>query len=297
MSRLLRHERLLSHDGLWIDAQHCGDASGDPILICNGLGASLADLEALTAAWTTQHSILSWDARGFHRSEAPRTPAGWNLEAQVGDAEQLLMRSQGSVTIVGWSTGAAHAVSLAARYPSRVARLVLLCPLLPDPGLRPKWLPDLTRMLRRLAERSALWEVGVAWAGQSAIALRVAQQLHWLAPTLSPTDWQSIALRLTGQAPGTLASTLEAWLNAECSDQVREIPCPTLVLGGREDAVATPGMLNALCTLFPNAKHFTLPLGTHSLPLELPDYVGLHCEEFFLHHPIGDASGAATLTR
>lgn len=286
MSRTLRHQRILSHDGLWIDVQRVGPERAHPMLVCNGLGATLRDLRPLIYSAFDSLEVFGWDSRGFHRSEPPIDDSGWAFEHQVEDAAAVLALAGESVTVLGWSTGAATALALAARYPERVKRLVLICPVIPLDGYGPDWVRELAPALKRAHSLGSVWDVGVSLAGKSKLALKMAQQLRILSPTLGVEEWQSIALRLSGDAPDALAKTISALWEADLADMLPKVQAPTLVLGGRDDSAVPKAAIEHLVAHLPTATYHLLPLGTHSLPLELPDYVGLHCEEFFFRYPL-----------
>jgi 3-oxoadipate enol-lactonase len=98
----------------------CNDAEGEPVLICNGLGAP-PDAWSQVVVRDSGFRVITWYQRGLSGSERPRDPARIRVEDHADDARAVLdafeMRSP---TVVGWSLGVNVAFELALEEPARV---------------------------------------------------------------------------------------------------------------------------------------------------------------------------------
>jgi len=120
---------------LRIAVERHGEGLGAPLVFLHGLGSSslvglrhIADHPALAG-----HERVLIDLPGFGHSPAPAT---WfaTIEDQAAVAAAVMEAMDLSpATIVGHSMGGSVAITLAARWPERVTRLIVAEPLL-DPG-------------------------------------------------------------------------------------------------------------------------------------------------------------------
>jgi poly(3-hydroxyoctanoate) depolymerase len=97
---------------------------GRPLLLCNGLGASLESFESLTRALDGVETI-AFDAPGVGGSPAPLVPYRFRGLARLVD--RLLDRlGYGDVDVLGMSWGGGLAQQLAFQHPARCRRLILV---------------------------------------------------------------------------------------------------------------------------------------------------------------------------
>jgi 3-oxoadipate enol-lactonase len=97
----MRSRELRSADGTTIRGW-CSDGYGDPVLICNGLGAPLAAWPRLVARHSG-HQVLSWDYRGLGGSLRPVDRARVRVEDHAADARAVLDAfGVRSAPLVGW---------------------------------------------------------------------------------------------------------------------------------------------------------------------------------------------------
>lgn len=96
---------------------------GPPVLLINGLGASIALWEPLHLD-LEDFRVISFDAPGTGRSSTPSVPYTIGALADVVAGLLDALREE-AVDVVGYSFGGAVAQQLARDYPSRVRRLVL----------------------------------------------------------------------------------------------------------------------------------------------------------------------------
>ena len=122
MTEPATHERFLDVDGRKVRVRVSGE--GPPVLLINGLGANVATWTSLVQQ-LPGFEVISFDAPGVGRSQGPRVPY---TIARIADVARHVLDDLGreKVDVLGYSLGGAVAQQLAARYPERVRRLVLV---------------------------------------------------------------------------------------------------------------------------------------------------------------------------
>jgi len=209
------------------------DGNGPPLLLAGGLGGLASFWQPQLAHFRTRFTVVTYDHRGSGRST--RSPPPYSIARMAEDAIALMDHIElDSVRFVGHSTGGAVGQWLAARFPRRVARLVLSATWThADPYLRrlftllyrPEWI---------VAHDAELPE----------------QQ-----PLLEPLD------------RAIIASKIDALLAFDGRDALAAISCPTLVVSARDDALVPSYFSLALTRAIPNAQLASLDSGGHYYPI------------------------------
>jgi pimeloyl-ACP methyl ester carboxylesterase len=100
--------------------------TGPAICFLHGFGGSARNFRPQVRALRDRYHVVTFDARGHARSEAPPSAEAYRLEAFVDDIERVLdSAGMQRATLVGVSMGAALAVSFGQRVPERVQGLLL----------------------------------------------------------------------------------------------------------------------------------------------------------------------------
>ena len=99
---------------------------GPVVALGHGFGGSARNFRGQARALRDGWRVVTWDARGHARSDAPRDPAAYTLDALAGDVGRVLDAQGVEDAIVGGlSLGAAAALAFARAQPHRVRGLVL----------------------------------------------------------------------------------------------------------------------------------------------------------------------------
>lgn len=117
-----------------IDLYYESRGDGEPLLLIWGIGGEIPPLvDHLATGCEGKFRIITFDNRGSGRSDKPDSPYPIDMMA---DDSAGLMDAIGirQAHILGISTGARIAISLAARYPDRVRSLVLHVAACRSPG-------------------------------------------------------------------------------------------------------------------------------------------------------------------
>ncbi len=238
--------------------------TGEPIVLVH---AGVADRRMWDPQWpafTAAHRTLRYDVRGFGESLPPTGP--WSQHADL--LELLDELGIGRAHIVGASMGAGIAVEAALAQPQAVASLVLASPggaLFGEAtaDLKPIWRDEIDALDR--GDLDAAVEVNVrAWVDG------IGRAPDAVDPAIRDFvgEMQRDAFELPEwDAEGAPESELEPPAHA----RLTEIACPTLIVIGEADQIASREAANRLAADVPGARYVSWPDAAHMLTLERPE--------------------------
>jgi pimeloyl-ACP methyl ester carboxylesterase len=232
--------------------------------ISSGSGSWALQLDALAA----RHRVIAWDAPGYGGSDALTAPAPVAADyaatlAALWDALEL-----DRAVIVASSLGALMAGAFAARWPARVAGLVLLNPAggygRAGPAEREA---KLAARLERLAQLGPAGMARELPPGMlSAAAPPAARALAaWSTAQLRPDGYVQAARML---AAGDLAADAARYAG------------PALVVAASADTITPPAGCAAIARVFPHGAYRLLDGPGHLSYLDAPDEVNPLVAEF-----------------
>jgi len=222
--------------------------------------------------------LILVDHRGTGRSATPADTATYRCDRLVDDVEALREHlGLARMNLLGHSGGTNLVVAYAARYPERVASLVLVAPSALAVGI------GVTTELRR--ETVRLRESEPWFAASAAAFERVnsgqATDDDW--PALTPFrygrwDAETQAHHTAGEArQNVTAAGIYGSEGAFRPDATRAaiatLDAPVLLLAGEVDVNSPPRAVAELAELFRNATFATLPGGGHFPWLDDPTWV------------------------
>lgn len=252
--------------------------AGDP-LICvpggPGLDSGhLGDLGGLSA----RHELVLLDNRGTGGSATPADPATYRCDHLADDVEALRGHlGLPALDLLGHSAGTNVVLTYAARYPDRVASLVLLNPSPHAVGL------EVTADARRavVAQRANEPWFAPAAAAFERIATGKAGPDDF--PAIAPfgfRHWDETTRSYHADCERLRNATAAAAFGAEGAFQpettraaLSTMDAPVLVVAGGVDLNTPPDVAAALAGLFPNATLATLPNSGHFCWLDDPGWV------------------------
>lgn len=242
---LLRYDRPQGATGAWLaragltpqravvgghELRYVRAGSGPPLLLIHGFASSLYTWSETLPALARRHDVVALDLPGFGGSDLPADLLWPELpRAALGLMDRLgLPRA----TIVGHSLGGAVALTLAARSPERVERLVLIdsAGFNLSPSERPKLIglvasPALGVLAERLPLRRALLNVGLGQVFHDPARVTPERIEEYLAPVSRP-GWLPAMRSLLLSRQEELASF---------PAMLAQVRAPTLILWGRDD--------------------------------------------------------------
>ena len=269
----LEHEPELvrSFDGTAVSATHHGVGEGLPLLIANAVGANFAAWRRSLVDVARQRPILTWDHRGLLGS-GPPVSARIDPAAHAEDAMAVADHfGVDRFALAAWSNGSRIGIEIAARYPERVAALVLVSGGSGHPAGR----------LLRLEIASA---IPIVSSVAKYFAGSLAQRFQRLVarPEITGLIRQSGMVGATADTPAlvdllkgmatcdlrTLLATFESVIGDSGAELLSQIQAPTLMIVGDRDQFTTSRMVEEVSRSIPNCRVIHYEGATHYLPLE-----------------------------
>jgi pimeloyl-ACP methyl ester carboxylesterase len=242
--------------------------AGSWLVLAHGFGGSARNFRPQAKALSGTHRVVTYDARGHARSEAPSGAEAYELERLIDDYERVAAGSDVPVVAGGLSLGAATALGFALRRPERVRALVLASP--------PGGSGDPERRAWALAFARAIDERGLeaagaefAWGERARFDPKGAALIRSGLMEHPPAALSHILRRTLAELPGptSLAAELGAFER------------PVLVVTGSEDrGAAAPA--RALVAHLPNAELVEIPGAGHVVNLAAPEAFNEACRRF-----------------
>jgi 3-oxoadipate enol-lactonase len=236
------------------------------LVLLHEMGGSIETWDRVFALLAPQHRLLAYDWRGAGHSEKVSTPVA--LEDHVGDLAALLdaLHFRTPVVLAACAVGCAIAVAFAARWPERVAGLVLLSPALGVPEGDREARAAIVEAFERDGMRphaEASLRGGYPERFRSGQEARFAEfRARWLA-----------------NDPAGFAATYRMLIGLEMAPLLNAVACPAIVVGGEFDPVRTPAYASDVARSIPRAEFVAVP-GGHHMPHQIPALVSDLIETF-----------------
>ena len=219
---------------------------GDAFLILHPGGTDSRSMEPLIAELGDGYRVITPDQRGHGRT--PDAPGDWHFADFASDTAQLLDDlALSNVHVLGWSDGSLVGLYLALARPDLVRSLVF--------GAAPFQVDG--------------WNAGVL---EETLPDFMAESYGEVSPD-GVEHWPQVV------AKSALLHTLEPAIDP---DRLRALSMPVMILGGDDDEVRLPHVLE-LYDLLPDGELAIVPRATHALVVEKPDLVARLIRDF--HNP------------
>lgn len=219
---------------------------GTPLVCVPGLNVSLSHLMPMCQQLAPHVAIYALDLPGYGKSQNP--PHFQNL-TEMADTVAAWMRAIGleRAALFGISFSAQIVSCLAVRHPEMVSRLILSSPTV-DPSSRP--LPKL------------IW--------------------RWWKDRESEPSYVHKATLASYERVNPLRALYTLWqmVRDHMEDRLPAVQCPTLVVRGGCDVIASQRWVERATCLIPDARLVVIPGGTHALDMDMPQELARAVCEF-----------------
>jgi 3-oxoadipate enol-lactonase len=224
------------------------------ILLSNSLGSTMSMWDAQVPELSRHAQVLRYDTRGHGRSPVPAGP--YSIDDLCDDAVALLDNlGIERVHAGGLSLGGMTMMRLAARFPERVARLVLMC------------------TSARL-EPEAAWRARAALVraeGTSAVAEAVVARWYTAAFRDAHLDRTRAAeAMVAATAAEGYAACCEAIASMDLRADLGAITAPVLTIAGDDDPATPVPHLELIATSVADGRLLVLPGAAHLANDEQP---------------------------
>ena len=223
------------------------------VLLVHGAGGSSRCYDVVLKAIGRRYRAVALDLPGHGNTRGPMVTSEKLLdqycEVVAAFAERIGL---GRFLLGGHSMGGAVAQLLARRDPRRIAALVLIAT-----GARLPIADEFFEVLEARPGTLGQWLARVAYSPATSRRLARSDARHWVAQ--SPrSSW---------------LADLEACRTFDLRGELGGLECRTTVIGGADDRLTSPGMLEALASEIPRAQLHLLSRAGHQLIGERPDRV------------------------
>jgi len=218
-----------------------GQRGVTPLLLFNGVGASLELVEPFVAALERSIGIVIFDVPGVGGSPTPRTPYRFSGVAHLGDRLMLKLGFDGTVDVLGISWGGAVAQQFAFDFPKRCRRLILAAT---SPGalMVPGKIGAILKLAspRRYTDPDFLRRVGADLYGGA--YRKNPELLHHHARHIKPSGGLGYAFQLLAGA---------GWTSLPWLHRLRQ---PTLIIHGTDDPIVPLTNAKIMASLIPGSR-------------------------------------------
>jgi valacyclovir hydrolase len=247
------------HDGNRIYYEEEG--SGDPVLLLPGFSVSIEDLQGVRQALVRQFRVIAADLPGSGRSgPQPRTyPSTYYQDDEQSFLALLEETAAGPAHVVGFSDGGEHALVMAELRPAAVRSVVT-------------------------------WGAGGTLATPPEMVAAMAEIID---NPLPPLKAYSDFLRTTYGEENARAMTrnaARAWgaIQAAGGDISRkragEIACPSLLITGEHDVLASPATAAEMAGAIPGGEFIEVKGASHGVHHEQPEWLATTIVDWLALH-------------
>ena len=272
------HQQWVTVEGRAVNTIQLG--AGPPLVFVHGLSGSWPNWLEQMAVFAPERRVLALDLPGFGHSPGDAGEISMPGYARLLDA-LLGQLGLDRAAVVGNSMGGLIAAELAASFPERVERLVLVSPA----GLSTFANRLTTRampVVRRLEQVLAL---GAAWTASNSDSIATRPRMRELAlkgvvahPSRLPAPLAAEQIR--GAGTDGFMGALEAILEFDLADRLPLVKCPSLVVWGTKDRLITVRDADRFAELIPGARKVVYEDTGHMAMLEQPERFNPLLREF-----------------
>jgi len=227
------------------------------LVFLHGIGADHRAFDGQLESFSAENRAIAWDMPGYGESP-PLEPM--TFPALADSLVALLdARSIERAVVVGHSMGGMVAQELVARMPDRVAALVLVATTAAFGGAGGEW------QKKFLADRLKPLE-----GGKTPAEIAPALVRGLVGEGADPRGVERAIACMSALSPTTYRAALHCLVTFDRRESLGAIRCPTLVLAGERDRVASPAVVERLARAIPDAEYRLLPGVGHLANLERP---------------------------
>lgn len=237
------------------------------VVFLHGWGRAKEDFDQLVAklvAGGLQAAFLRVDLPGFGSSTLQATD-GFSIDDYCKSLERLFDKLDiARAVLVGHSFGGRIAIKLAAIYPERVERLILIAA---------AGIPKRSFWLKLVAVGALVWKFATTGLRDTRLVRRLK---YTLVPFVASEDYRN--------APPSLRETLKKIIKEDLRQAAALVRAPTLLIWGREDEITPVAVGQAFHALISNSRLEVIEDVGHFSFLKYPDACSRLIASFLLEH-------------
>ena len=257
MATLILASMLMLND---IELYYEVHGDGPPLLLVAGLASDVSSWQTVLPALSEHFRVIVVDNRGIGRSVPEDAPVSVDLMAD--DCAALIDHlGYGPVHVLGHSMGGFTALSLAARYPDRVKKLVLAATGEKSSSRNTLLFSDLADLYEREEDPAGFFRTVFYWIfspaffeDEGTVKGAVEFALSYPFP----------------QAPVSFRNQVNAIAAFDGRNLAVSVSAPTLVLSAAEDLLFASSAGRELAEKLPRGKYLSVEGAAHSIHAEKP---------------------------
>jgi 3-oxoadipate enol-lactonase len=243
-----------------MDLAYADEGPGPVVLLLHGFPLSRAMWVDQLSGIGSIYRVIAPDLRGHGASPVP--DGIYTMDAMADDVVELLetLEIRGPVVVGGLSMGGYVALSLAARYPTRVRALMLM---------DTKAAADTPEAAQ--ARETTAQAVLAAGSAAPVVDAMLPRLFAKITREQHPERVEPMKAVMSQTAPRGIAGSLRGM--AARPDRRADLPkivVPTLILVGEEDVITPPAEAKSMVEALPNARLEVISRAGHLSPYENP---------------------------
>jgi pimeloyl-ACP methyl ester carboxylesterase len=272
------HQQWVTVEGRAVNTIQLG--SGPPLVFVHGLSGCWPNWLEQMAVFAPERRVLALDLPGFGHSPGDAGDSSMPGYARLLDTllDQLGLER---AAVVGNSMGGLIAAELAASFPERVERLILVSPA----GLSTYANRLTTRAMPFVRRLEQVLALGAAWTASNSDSIATRPRMRELAlkgvvahPSRLPAPLAAEQIR--GAGTDGFMGALEEILEFDLADRLPLVKCPSLVVWGTKDRLITVRDADRFAELIPGARKVIYEDTGHMAMLEQPERFNPLLREF-----------------
>ena len=249
--------------------------TGRPLILLHSYPTHSAVWAPQIPALSSGRRVITYDIRGFGKSDAPTSASAYSQEKSIADLLVLMEHLKiGKADLFGFSMGGNIALNFALAHPSRVSKLVLI-----GTGAGTGDGSAFAKVCNAWAQ--AADDGGIEGFARDITANPLFTEYGGRGERERDTMWRLIT---ANTAHGVAHSAREVLAKRPTIDalapRLKSLPVPTMVIAGAADA----GCVSAgkiMAEMIPGARLHVIPATGHFTNLEEPETVNRLVREFF----------------
>ena len=276
-------------DGTRLFYEELGEGE-PPVILTDGIGCDGFAWRYLAPRLARSQRVIHWHFRGHGRSGPPRDRAQLSIEDLARDLGRICEQVDAEKPVIAaHSMGVQVALEYYRQNPGSVAGLVLMCgtygqitSTFHGTDLLDQLLPGLVRGMRMFPGMArAVWgRVPAAMAFRVACAGRELD-----AERIQEEDFERYWEHASLMDPGVFLPMLQHAGRHDARAFLAEVRVPTLVVAAEHDTFTPMPLAEEMAAAIPDAELVVIEEASHAAPVEQPDLIAEHIEDFLAERP------------
>jgi len=263
---------------------------GKPIVFVYGIGCLMNHWHPQVTAFSQNYQTICLDFRGHQKSESPKDLDNLNIDSLARDTHALLNHLKiSSASFWGHSFGGQVVLRAFDLFPEQFKNLVFVNAFVKDPIGGMFGVDFVPKIFQFVKDTHQNYPDLVTNVWRASVLNPLAAHLSALAGgfNLRLTSIKDIEVYARGIASLDLKvfmKLFEDMMAYDASSVLEKIRIPTLIISGEKDGVTPVAHQIELHSRIAGSELQNVPYGSHCTQLDLPEFVNLRAEKFYMTH-------------